>query len=86
VKLLAIGAGHLIWPAAKEAGIKRNALNDALQFRTNSVRYLKALAADGAMRCDLKGNDVEPVSPENRSRAIAMRAELAMKLSAKARP
>jgi sRNA-binding protein len=72
---LAIGVGRLVWPQAKAAGIKRPAPHDALKFRTSSFRYLEALAADAAVRCDLNGNAVEPVSAEHRNRALEMKAE-----------
>jgi hypothetical protein len=43
--------------------------------------YLAALIADGAVRFDLGGLAVEPVSPEHRECAIAMKAELALNLA-----
>jgi hypothetical protein len=77
VKPLALGTGNSVWPAAKAAGIKRAAFNAAMKFRTGSARYLEALAAPGAMRCDLAGNAVEPVSDEHRARALEKKVELA---------
>jgi sRNA-binding protein len=74
VKPLALGTGARIWLAAKEAGIKRAALNSALKHHIPSFRYFDALIADG-MRCDLDGNAVEPVTDEHRKRAIEMTAE-----------
>jgi sRNA-binding protein len=75
LKLLAIGVGRQLWPVAKAAGIKRGALNDALQWRTNLNAYLEMLARDGARRCDLDGNAGEAVSDEHRGRALEMAAE-----------
>ena len=37
-----------------------------------SRAYQHALTSDGAMRCDLQGDAVEPVSPEHRDIALAM--------------
>ena len=76
MKPLAIGVGRQIWPQAKAAGIRRRALNDALKFRTTSLRYLDALASDTAMRFDLDGCAVESVSIEHRRRALEMKAGL----------
>jgi hypothetical protein len=79
VKPLVIGAGRLIWPRAKAEGVGRRALNDALQRRTSAPAYLDALSADGALRFGLDGLAIEPVSPEHRECAIAMKAGLALK-------
>jgi ProQ/FINO family len=79
VKPLVIGAGRLIWPRAKAEGVGRSALNDALQRRTTAPAYLDALSADGALRFGLDGLAIEPVSPEHRECAIAMKAGLALK-------
>lgn len=80
VKPLALGAGKLIWPAARIAGHGRIAFNAAMKFRTTSARYLAALAADGAQRHDLAGNAIEPVSDEHRENAkralAAIRAQI----------
>ena len=76
VKPLAIGVGRQIWPQAKAAGIRSRALNDALKFRTTSLRYLDALASDTAMRFDLDVYAVELVSIEHRRRALEMKAGL----------
>ena len=75
LKPLPLGAGRLVWPHAKAAGIRRRALNSALQWRTTLVAYLEILARDGAMRCDLEGNAVGPVSAEHRKRASEMAAD-----------
>jgi sRNA-binding protein len=75
VKPLAIGVGRKIWPQAKAAGIKRQALNDALKWRTNSVAYLDSLTADNAVRCDLDGRAIEPVNSEHRAGAVAAAAD-----------
>jgi hypothetical protein len=61
--------------AAREGRWDQTPLNDAFQRRTTLIVYLDALARDGAMRCDLEGNAVEPASPEHRQRAIEMKAE-----------
>jgi ProP effector len=41
------------------------ALKRALKFYTGLTSYQHALAAEGAMRVDLAGNTVEPVSPDH---------------------
>ena len=74
VRPLAIGAGRLVWPQAKLAGIKRRALNDAMKRHTGSNLYLERLAAPGAVRVDLGGAEVELVSEEHRERASSMLA------------
>ena len=76
VKPLALGIGHQVWPRAKAAGVRRRALHDALKWSTSSFRYFDALAHDGAVRCDLEGNAVEPLSDEHRRRALEMKAEV----------
>jgi ProQ/FINO family len=68
-KPLALGIGKLIWPAAKAEGIRRPAFNAAMKYHTTSIRYLEALARDGAQRCDLTGNAIEGVSLEHRELA-----------------
>jgi sRNA-binding protein len=81
VKPVAIGVGKLIWPAAKAAGIKRRALNDALSRRAASFAYLTALAADGAVRVGLDGDAVEPVSIEHQVFALDRLAEIERRLA-----
>ena len=68
-KPLALGIGKLIWPAAKATGINRPAFNAAMKYHTTSIRYLEALARDGAQRCDLTGAAIEAVSLEHRELA-----------------
>jgi ProQ/FINO family len=80
VKPVAIGAGKLIWPAAKAAGIKRRALNDALSRRAGSPAYLEALVEDGAMRIDLDGAVVKPVSIEHQVNALDRLAKIKHRL------
>jgi len=79
VKPLLVGVGRLIGPRAKAEGVGRRALNDALQRRTTSPLYLDALMADGALRFDPDGHALEPVNPQHRECAIAMKAKLALK-------
>jgi hypothetical protein len=76
VKPLAIGVGRLVWPRAKLAGIRRKAFNAAIGRRVSSPLYLDALAAAAAVRCDLNGRAVEPVSAEHCAGAIAAKADL----------
>ena len=83
VKPVAIGVGKLIWPAAKAAGIKRRALNDALSRRAGSIAYLEALVEDGAMRIGLDGDAVEPVSLEHQVFALDRLAKIERRLSDK---
>ena len=72
VKSLALGIGREIWPAAKAAGIKRNAFNAAIGRRVSSPAYLEALSPEGAVPIGLDGAVVGPVSEEHRAGAIAM--------------
>jgi sRNA-binding protein len=74
VRPLAIGAGRLIWPEAKAAGIKRRALNDAMKRHTGSNLYLERLAVPGAVRVHLDGAAAASVTDEHREGAIAMLA------------
>ena len=59
------------------------ALGVILHFTVTHPRYLRALAAEGAMRHDLDGNPVEPVSAEHRELAQAMLDKLACKAKPK---
>lgn len=59
------------------------ALGVILHFTVTHPRYLRALAAEGAMRHDLDGNPVEPVSAEHRELAQAMLDKLACKAKSK---
>jgi hypothetical protein len=68
-KPLALGVGKLIWPRAKATGINRPAFNAAMKYHTTSIRYLEALARNGAQRCDLTGVAIEAVSLEHRELA-----------------
>jgi hypothetical protein len=80
VKPVAIGVGKLIWPDAKAEGIKRRGFNDALSRRASSRAYLKALAADGAMRVGLDGDAVEAVSIEHQVLALDRIAKIERRL------
>jgi hypothetical protein len=71
---LAVGIGKLITAAAREAGVKREDVGAALHNFTRGQSYLKALAADGAMRFGLDGEPVGPVEPEHRTEALKLLA------------
>jgi ProQ/FINO family len=86
VKPLALGTGKSIWPAAKAAGIKRRAFNDALKWRTGSIAYLSALTAPGSMRFDHDGHEVEAVSDEHRELAGRRLAAAKVQTSSAASP
>jgi ProQ/FINO family len=73
---LAIGLGKEIIACACAVGFKRYAVGTALHFHVNSHAYLKALAADGAMRRALNGAPVEPVSDEHQADALRRIAEI----------
>lgn len=47
------------------------AIADALRALTASPRYRAALGRPGAMRVDLDGSVIEPVSPEHQAHARA---------------
>jgi sRNA-binding protein len=61
-------------------------LRITLSAAVNRPSYLKALAAEGAMRCDLDGNPVEPVSDEHRELAQASLDKLVENQARKATP
>ena len=73
-KPLAVGIGKLIWPVAKDAGLKRCDVGAALHYFTRGQSYLEALAADGAMRFGLAGELVGPVEPEHRTETLKLLA------------
>jgi ProQ/FINO family len=83
VKPVAIGVGRVVWPAAKAAGIKRRAFNDALSRRSGSPAYLETLVADGAVRIDLDGGVVEPVGLEHQVNALDRLAKIERRLADK---
>lgn len=45
------------------------AIRDAMRYHANSQRYREALSRPGAIRVNLDGEPVEPVSPEHRANA-----------------
>ncbi len=51
------------------------AIRDAMHYHANSPRYREALSRPGAMRVNLDGEHVEPVSPEHRANASGARSE-----------
>ena len=50
--------------AAHGDALEKDALKQALALHTRSTRYLNAVAS-GAARCDLQGNEVEPMASEH---------------------
>jgi ProP effector len=62
------------------------ALKRALKFYTGLTSYQHALAAEGAMRVDLAGNTVEPVSPDHAQWAREKLATGRTKAPAKSAP
>jgi sRNA-binding protein len=80
VRPLAPGVGKLIWPEAKAAGINRQSFNVAIGRRVKSPAYLRALAADGALRIGLDGAAIEPVSEEHQVNALDCLAEIERRL------
>jgi hypothetical protein len=71
---LAIGI-HRQLVALRPPGMSTRALREALSRWTNHPAYLRALTAPGAMRVDLDGTPVSPVTPEQQQRAIAQLAQ-----------
>lgn len=59
---LAIGIAEAIVAAAEADGVGAQQVLSALQFYVSRKRYLSAIAAEGAMRFDLDGIVIEPVS------------------------
>lgn len=66
---LALDTRERLAGAAQEAGLSIRAITYALQRHTKRPRYLRALAHPEAVRIDLEGNPVEPVSEEHRQHA-----------------
>ena len=60
---------------ARYPGVDRGTAGAWLGRLCRYSRYLFALSADGAMRHDLDGLPVAPVSDEHRKRAVAMRSK-----------
>lgn len=84
---LAIGSGKTIMAAAKELEIPKTAIRRWLRRWVSRTCYLKALATDGADRYDLEGNPVEPVSDDQRERALAeLKRRLALRAKQPAKP
>jgi sRNA-binding protein len=71
---LAIGTRQLLIERMGAAATtsRRNKVSRLLRAYCRSARYLRAMAAPGAMRHDLDGNPVEPVSDEHRANALEM--------------
>jgi ProP effector len=61
----------------------RKALSIVLGKATGRKSYLRALAAENAMRHDLDGNPVEPVSDDHRQHAQFMLEQQRLKTEAK---
>lgn len=74
---LVIGVHKQLVAAARVAGHPRRAVLALLARRTRSYDYINALAASGAIRRRLDGEEVEPVSEEHRSQAQAQLARRA---------
>ena len=72
--------GDMVFPRAQEAGCTLQAVRDAIKFHCNGIAYLEAIAATGAMRCDLEGASVEPVTAKHQAFAAKRLAEIAAKL------
>jgi hypothetical protein len=66
-KPLPLRFGDMVFLRAQEAGCTLQAVRDAIKFHCNGIAYLEALAAEGAMRCDLEGAPIEPVSPKHQA-------------------
>lgn len=72
---LAIGISKEV-AAALTDEVSEGELKQAFRAWCGSPRYLKALTAPGAMRCNLAGEAVEPVHGEAAERAAARLAAL----------
>ena len=72
--------GDMVFPGAQEAGCTLQAVRDAIKFHCNGIAYLEAMAAEGAMRCDLNGVPIEPVSAKHQAFAKRRLAEISAKL------
>ncbi|MGA0615618.1 ProQ/FINO family protein [Paracoccus sp. KR1-242] len=67
VRPLALGLGQALLERVEDS--QHSYLRGCLRRYTGSLPYLDALLAEGAMRHDLNGLPVEPVSDEHRERA-----------------
>ncbi|MEM8950483.1 MAG: ProQ/FinO family protein [Pseudomonadota bacterium] len=68
VRPLKIGVREQVLALMTDAGTRRGSLR-ALRSYALSLSYLMSVSADGAVRVDLDGSEVEPVSPEHAARA-----------------
>lgn len=83
---LQLGIGKTLLPLADEWGISRIQIRKTVKSWTNSSRYLWHLAQPGAMRVDLDGKPVEPVTEEHRQTAIdTMKARKKARIQHKAK-
>jgi sRNA-binding protein len=78
---LPIGFGDLAFVRAQDAGHSLFAVS-AIKFHCNGIANLEALAAEGAMRCDLDGIPLEPVAAKHQAFAKNRVAEIAAKRGA----
>jgi sRNA-binding protein len=85
-KPLAIGMGKAIVAAAIGAGIENHPARAALSYWVRSHSYQIALAAPGAMRCDLSGAEVEAVDAQHAEEARRRLEDIAARRAAKRAP
>jgi hypothetical protein len=85
-KPLAIGMGKAIVAAAIGTGVKNHPVRAALSYWVRSHSYQIALAAPGAMRCDLSGAKVEAVDAQHAEEARKRLEDIAARKAAKRAP
>lgn len=66
---LAIGIGDFVIAPAENDGRDRQQILRALRFYCSSLKYLRALSREGAMRVGVDGVEIEPVSAEHAAHA-----------------
>jgi hypothetical protein len=66
---LAIGVGDTLIEEAVRAGIERRIINRTMSKHVRTPKYLWRCAQNGALRHDLNGKPVEPVSDQHREDA-----------------
>lgn len=71
---LKIGIGKDLIPLLPE-DVPPSAMKAALWSHTSTIAYLRNTAAAGAMRHDLSGNPIEPVSDHDREHAASLISE-----------
>ena len=82
---LMIGVDRVLFDRLDLTEADRRMLSVNLNLMVRRPSYLKAMLVEGAQRCDLNGNPVEPVSEEHRKGARSLLDTLTRKAKMKAK-